>query len=350
MKKIRSLEVLRAVSALLVILFHIQTVFGLQGGRAPLASVFYGAHRGVDLFFVLSGFIIAYVHGDDLGRPDRLKTYLFNRVARLYPAVWIMTALAFLVYMAGFGGPDKASKLVASSVVASALLLPQQGVPLVNVTWTLTYEVFFYALFAVLIVNVRIGLFLLLAWQAAVLAFAVMEVDIGLAGYYLRTICLDFGVGLACAWWVRRMTPGASRPAIWFPLLVAGMASFIYGMDIDGRSDAAGVLCALGAGLVIVSLVRLEETGHLRVPSFLVAIGGASYAIYLVHYAVIQLLSAVLRRMGVPITDLLCVAYVVVGISAGLAFDRWIDKPLQSRLRRLKSLYLEPPKTVGAKV
>ena len=81
--KIRSIEAMRAAALLLVILFHVQTVFGAQDGFLPFNDLFSAGHRGVDLFFVISGFITAYVHSEDLGRPHRLNNYIFNRAARI---------------------------------------------------------------------------------------------------------------------------------------------------------------------------------------------------------------------------------------------------------------------------
>ena len=72
---------------------------------------------GVDLFFVLSGFMIAHVHAPDFGRRVRLGNYIFNRVARVYPAVWVMTAFATGLCATGFGGHEKAGKLTGWGVL-----------------------------------------------------------------------------------------------------------------------------------------------------------------------------------------------------------------------------------------
>lgn len=197
--KLASIEALRAAAAVLVILFHATVIFAPAMGRAPFGGLFDAGNRGVDLFFVLSGFIIATVHRADLGQPRRLASYLFNRVTRIYPAVWIMTAFALALYASGFGGADKAAKLAPDAIAASALLLPQTLTPLVNVTWTLTYEVAFYALFALAIVNRRVGFGLFALWQLATLVVNVGDLDLGGGGYYLRPLCLDFSVGLIVA-------------------------------------------------------------------------------------------------------------------------------------------------------
>jgi exopolysaccharide production protein ExoZ len=337
--KLRSLEMLRAVAALLVVMFHAQFIFGVYSGHVPFGGVFITGNRGVDLFFVLSGFIIAYVHAGDIGRPDRLANYVYNRLARIFPAVWIMTALAMGLYVVGFGGGDRADKLAPAAVLASSLLLPQSGTPLVNVTWTLTYELFFYALFAVLIVSRWAGLALLLAWQAAIVVLALDGADLGLPGYYLRSLCLEFSVGLGCAWWLRR--PAGRLPAgVWGGTLLGGMCVFVLGLSVG--QDGGGIPCALGAGAIIVGLVRLEQAGRMPVSRVLERLGQASYAIYLVHYSVLTLMAAVLIRTHILVDSALVLACAACAVLAGVMFDQWLDQPIQRGLRQVKRRLVRP--------
>lgn len=340
MRKLRSIEMLRAIAALLVILFHIDTVFGVQLKYSLIRDIINGGHRGVDLFFVLSGFIIAHVHANDLNRPARLSNYLFNRISRIYPSVWIMSALAILVYGFGPNSTEKMGKLAPLSIISSFLLLPQQGVPLVNVTWTLTYEIFFYALFAVLIVNFRFGAFLLIVWQSSIILVALLDLKLGFSGYFMRILCLDFVIGLICAWLVQRNWVEFLPSGIWLVLLAAGVFCFIIGMHFDATINWATLSCALGSGLIIISLVRLEQMRAFHIPDLLVVIGGASYAIYLVHFSAIHLISVLLRRLGVPSSDVFYFIYVTVGVVSGLAFDQLVDKPIQLRLRLLRNSVL----------
>lgn len=339
MDKLRSLEALRAIAVLLVVLFHAQGLFDDRSEGTPFGGVFSAGYRGVDLFFVLSGFIIAHVHFGDMDRPDRLPNYIFNRLARIFPTLWIMTLLALVLYSVGFGGPEKASKLVPEAVLASALVLPQHGPPLVNVTWTLTYEMFFYAIFAAAIVNLRVGVALLVTWQVTTLAASLLGADLGLAGYYLRSLCLEFSVGLACALWIS-WRGSTGTPTLWFSVLAAGGVSFVAGMMLDRVLEWSGVCCALGAGAMILALVQLERTGSLGVPKILVFLGGASYSIYLVHFSVITLFAHVARSFGLEATDLMCLLGALVGVAAGAIFDITLDKPIQRWLRRRKKAVL----------
>ncbi len=334
MQKLTSLELLRAAAATLVVAFHAQWIFGQRFGTVPFHGALAAGFRGVDLFFVLSGFIIAFVHGKDVGHPGRIGRYLRNRSTRIYPAVWVMSLFAIGAYLLGTEGADRMSKLAPYPLAASFLLLPQQGAALVNVTWTLTYEMFFYAVFALAIVDRRLGIAAFAAWQAATLAVALSGADPGLPGYYLRAICLEFGIGMACAWALPRCLREPLRAGLWWTVLAAGVGAFALGMAVDASMPWAGAMCAIGSGLVVLSLPVLENRRAIRVASFAVRMGGASYSIYLVHFPVVILLSSALLKLHGPHGDAACLACVVAGIAAGFAFDALVDKPIQRLLRR----------------
>ncbi len=265
MKKLQTLEALRAFAALLVVLFHTQSVFRSAPGHIPFGYWSEAGDRGVDLFFVLSGFIITHVHRADIGRPDRIWNFTFNRIARVYPFLWCMTALAVALYTSGFGGAEKAYKLAPAAIAASLLLLPQDHLPLVNVSWTLTYEMFFYCLFGVLILSRRTGLWLICVWQAATLAMFAFDIHLGLAGYYARIVSLEFGVGIVCALLFERFRDTRGT-VVWAGVLAVGTASFLAGLLVHPIAAWNGVPCAFGAGAMILALASLESAGGMRVP------------------------------------------------------------------------------------
>ncbi len=318
-----------------MVLFHTQYIFGAATGRIPFFNIFAAGNRGVDLFFVLSGFIVAYVHGRDIGQPRRLPNYAFNRFARLYPAVWILSVLALVLYALGFGTADKAQKLGAWPIIASLLLLPQNDVPLINVTWTLVYELMFYVFFSSLIISRFAGIAILLSWQLAIVASAAPIRDAFPSSIYLDPLCLEFGLGMACAWWLRRGA-AAMRASAWIIMLASGIVAFIAGMALDPALPWAGVPCALGAGATILACARIEQTNPTHMPAWIVKLGGASYSIYLVHYSVIKILAVILVNACVPISNVVCLACAAAGVGFGILFDRYLDKPVQRWLQHSK--------------
>jgi peptidoglycan/LPS O-acetylase OafA/YrhL len=349
-KKLDTLEALRGIAAMLVVMYHLQDIFQARAGIIPFAGIFHAGNRGVDLFFVLSGFIIATAHAHDIGVPGRTAAYLYKRACRVYPSVWILTTLAAVTYASSFGGSGKAGKLEFWHVAASALLVPQRETALVNVTWTLTYEVFFYGLFALLIARRRIGVTLLVVWQggAALAAAGLFHPGEWLAGHYLEPVCLEFGIGMACA---RLVAQGSVRMrCAWlqFGLLALGAGLFAGGLAYEAFHAPLGIKWAqvlvygTGAGAMIVGLTLLERAARVSAPAPLVWLGGISYALYLVHYSVITLAAATLLRLRwVPLNGVVLVGCVLLGVAAGAAFHAFADQPIQARLRRLGRVWFK---------
>lgn len=338
--QLRSLQALRALAALLVVLFHVEFIVGERLGATPFDDAFSYGLRGVDLFFVLSGTIILGVHRADIGRPERFPRYAWNRLTRVYPAVWLMSGLALATYAAGFGGADKAAKLDAGSVLASLLLLPQPGPPLVNVTWTLCYEMAFYLLFGLAILHRRLGLFVLAAWQAAVAVVWAAGVGESLpfaVGIYLQPFCLEFGLGMACAVLIERLArpnPSAAATAAAWCVTALGVGLFGAGLVPLLAPLWSGVFCAVGSAAAIGGLVLLEQAERLRVPAALAALGDASYSIYLVHYSAITAAAVVLDRLGfLTGSGATLLALAGFGVFCGLAFDRLADRPIRHVLK-----------------
>src|SRR5436190_1288571 len=96
-----TLQAGRALAALLVVLYHNGLyIFALDKywGADPSRGLFNFGHAGVEFFFVLSGFIIFYIHGKDLGVPSRFFSFIRKRFIRIYPIYWLVLAAIIPVY------------------------------------------------------------------------------------------------------------------------------------------------------------------------------------------------------------------------------------------------------------
>jgi peptidoglycan/LPS O-acetylase OafA/YrhL len=123
----------RGIAALMVVIFHLNS--GIFGKSKYYPDIFWwvfsGGHAGVEFFFVLSGFIIAYIHLDQIGKPALLWPFLRKRFIRIYPTYWVVMCAVLPVYFIApwFGNGDERS---APSLFASVTLLPTSylsGVP-----------------------------------------------------------------------------------------------------------------------------------------------------------------------------------------------------------------------------
>ena len=280
-------------------------------------------------FFVLSGFIIAQIHARDVGQPARLQRYLGRRLTRIYPVYWIVLAGMVALGAAGIG------VLPTPGVLLSSVLLfgPDNYATVVAVAWTLYHEIVFYAVFAAWIVSVRLGQIVTLAWLALIATTAIFGAS-AVPAYLAAPINLAFGLGVA-AWRV-------SRYPLPTWLAVAGAAGFAM-VAVDtvttrllpevGRELAFGATAAL----TIAALVALERRRAIAVPRLLLALGAASYTIYLTHFPILSLLAKVAVATGlvgrVP-PALGFVATVALTVGLGYAFHRLVERPLLARLTR----------------
>jgi len=144
--KLKTLQLCRGLAAALVLLFHATSVSSAFLNYDLLHGIFLFGYSGVDFFFVLSGFIIFWIHRVDLGHPARLRPYLRKRFIRIYPLYWVVFLVLLPIY---FGLPNNFHDCLV--LLKSFLLLPQVSNPVLTVAWTLSSELFFYGLFGLAI-------------------------------------------------------------------------------------------------------------------------------------------------------------------------------------------------------
>ena len=262
MQKLRSIQALRAVAACAVVVLH-----AVHHIDAPIDRAGFGA-AGVDLFFVISGFIIANV-AQGRGAGDFLR----DRLWRIYPLWWV-AVLPWLFMVPR--GPIS----VASSVTLWPIYTGGYYLPVLEVGWTLSFELLFY-----------LGMALAIATRAAVpLALYAMFLVGALATsspllhFIGSPMALEFLMGIAIARMPRRVGFGLFVP---IGLALFALTSPAIG-EVGASLGSAGALWralewGCPAALIVwgaLSLERLFEHGLFDVP---VKIGDASYSIYLFH-------------------------------------------------------------------
>lgn len=346
------LQATRFGAAFIVVLFHCHVVFSQRKyfGYVPLNGLFNGGTVAVDFFFVLSGFIIFSAHAKDIGQPGRLRRYLTHRAVRIYPTYWIVLfCVALPLYFVA--SPFQGDMHHAWYMIRQILLL-QTGRPVLTVSWTLVREVFFYALFATLIVNRSLGCLALGAWFLA--SATIAGGAVGGGDVFTDSRNLQFLIGMTAAFVMLNHKIDAPRA-----LLTLGSAGLVacalYGGLIFGNlhNPAAPNLtmtAGLAASAIICALVELERSGGWRAAPVLRYLGDASYAIYLVHMPV---LTVVVRLMVaghlsriVPMAVLFCIA-AAASVAGGAAFYQVVETPLRRVLKRATAYRLAPPSLVA---
>ena len=326
-----SVQVLRAVAALAVVIAHLDFEF-LHRFHLPLPNIQIGL-AGVDLFFVISGFVIVYSSERLFGCDASMREFVWRRLIRIVPLYWLATSIKVDLDSAAYGS---FTLWTPGLVVASFFFWPYEvnglWAPIVVPGWTLYFEMFFYAVFATTIWQSReravlwttVALFILLF----IGAFFPLQQPLL---YWPNPIVLEFVFGMIIAVLYRR----GVRISAWqgAAIALAGVASIIgaYILRSDFLVDRyifIGVPCALIVGAAALS----PDLPKSRFVATLVLLGDASYAIYLFHLFAF----AMPRIFGLGPEGhiaLYAIMLVAAAVAVGLSIHMLIERPLTAWLK-----------------
>jgi exopolysaccharide production protein ExoZ len=342
--EISAIQYLRAIAAMSVVIFHLSwQLYWLRPTIQALTTL----QSGVDLFFVISGYIMFYSTsgGSSLGPGEFFK----RRLIRIVPLYWVAT-LAMIAVL--FLAPHlvKQSVFKVDHAIASLMFFPMINpadrfsyAPLVWVGWTLNYEMLFYVFFAL-----GIALGRRRPWQVFIVSalpiFALVSSGYiftpeGLMKFYTDPIILEFVFGMLVAAIVtRERSPKASW--IFIPLFLLFAALYCapaglqdYRFARFGTLSAFIILAALRAPWPRVALLRL--------------IGDASYSIYIIHFFVLSAFSQAWRWLGLETSATEIIAFYFLGIVltviSGVLCWQYIETPLSGIVQRALATRIPSP-------
>jgi peptidoglycan/LPS O-acetylase OafA/YrhL len=303
------------------------------GGHAVFREYTWWGDRGVDFFFVLSGFIILFAHFEDIDKPRAWTNYIYRRFVRLFPIYWLYT-LAFAVLVLVVGSTD--AKLPDTMVgwITSLSLIRFNGVtPPLPMAWTLFHELSFYLVFSILILSRRAGLLAFAVFILPAIWFYQYPVDGFRTPFntYTAAYNLFFLFGMGAYWLYRRRGHGFIE--LMFGLLCSAVAILTSPLP----HELSRLFLVFGFAFVLAGATKLELSGYIRVPYFIAIVGDASYTIYLTHVNLEGALLKIGQRIHLqsvigsrPFFFLVFIGTALLGCAAYLA----IERPLLKILRR----------------
>jgi peptidoglycan/LPS O-acetylase OafA/YrhL len=311
--EIRALTGLRIIAAVWVVLFHFRPMLSDASPdfRDALAPVLNCGAQGVDLFFILSGFVLTWNYLERMGRSWSAHAalhFLWLRLARVWPVYLVTLHLAllwviFTLHVGHVPSPD-AGQLTATSYVRQILLLQLWFQPYFDGSswdgpaWSISAEWLAYLLFGLLVLLVYRMKDVTRARSLMWLAFAASLPPVALllaSGQFytpwswLPRIVTQFAAGaLACAAVRRlRLTERARRVAGYLSvLLVAAIVGILYFLDahpLNGVEDSGGVVDMLFVPLVITLSIGVGSLPRVLSTRLLVFGGQISFCLYMVH-------------------------------------------------------------------
>ena len=304
---------MRFFAAAAVVAYHTQlTVSNYFSGKITFPLLEYGAY-GVDLFFVISGFIIFYIGST---RETAAWVFMTRRIERIVPMYWGGTAAIFaLSYIPGVARSEAPGILhLFQSLFFLSWVGGPAAYPVLNVGWTLEYEMLFYVIAATAMALTR------KPWAvAAAVILALVVTGRGTPFFLQNPIIIEFVFGMTIATFLyqRRL----------FPWVLIGTLVVLATLPIGGSSWR---IWAFGLPFTaVVSVAIMLDLGTVYGGRILPELGNASYSIYLVHVIAISFACKIVAKFfpGTPAALMIPLTWLVA-IMSGYAVYRLIEKNL----------------------
>lgn len=358
-KELRGIQYLRGLAASLVVFEHVSSMSELPKyfGAAPLGGFMAVGAVGVDLFFVISGFIIVYVslHSAQLSPRMSARTFITRRFVRIVPFLWVCVLAYALLRIAGRGAFEAGPYIRALTLFPIGSVLP-------NTVWTLRHEFLFYLVFTSCLSLRQLRFAPLALWLGVSILYGIANTapaqatdsaSAQLLGFVLNKVNILFGFGvlagmLFCAYGDRLRL--AFSPLTYLALTVALLLVcnvFDYQRGNFPQVFIVGLICLA----ILACALASHDLGGGGLPGPLDQLAGqlgdASYSIYLTHLIFVSAVIGVLSK-HYPHANLLLVllGVSIATIAAGVACHHLVERPVLRWSRRI----LEParaPATVA---
>lgn len=324
-----NLQALRAIAALNVVALHAVTILPSYHKEAAILSFFDGwGSSGVDIFFVISGFVMTYI----LFKKDMTpSSFLFDRISRIAPLYYLLTLLLVILIILfpqlfrSISAENLDSRFFASILFVSQIFL--QSGPLLYDGWTLEFEMLFYLV-------LTLGLFFRKNIYA--ISFSTISIIFLMLTVNLNSISVEFIFGIVAAVIYIGLSPSKF---IYFLFLIVGVVGLVSSIFITPQAGSMWELRILRYGIPAFFIVL----GAAGLPSIrrglLTNLGDASYSIYLIQvftipffYKTLSYFSSAIfwNNLYVDIVAAFCIAITAI---AGIIVHRYFEAPLTQLFR-----------------
>lgn len=290
-----SVQYLRGCAALMIVFIHLELQLK-RAGYSGYWPTFLSA--GVDIFFVISGFIMWITTANGMSALEFFRRRFF----RIVPLYWLLTSIV-LVTLVSFPKVVQSGHLDRWHVFGSYLFIPVVhpilGImqPLLIPGWTLNYEMFFYVIFGfalLLPANVRLIVVSVILVVLSSVSLFVNVAPLTIMEFYTFSRVLEFAYGMALGWiYVRGIRHSLTIVWIAWACLLLGIGAITQTASyFDGR----GLLVGVPALLIVAGAVMIEHMQGMPNIRGIHFLGNASYSLYLSHPIVISIVNQIYRK------------------------------------------------------
>lgn len=348
------IQILRAVAAIGVVFLHFtgQVVLYDHKGTPWLHHISHLGASGVDIFFVISGFIMFYTTRNNPGGIAGGLDFLKRRATRIFPPYWVWTGIAIVLWAAHLG---YTSQIIDLNYLARSMLLIPTYVGndwslMLAPGWTLTYEAYFYCVFAValMITSYRfVPLFAFLVISAAFVLSRQFGFSDGVNHIVGDGLVFEFIFGALAAYvsvWCTEHIDKSRRQQIGMWSLTIGAAAMIVTLIWDLPMEMRALYWGIPATFVVFG-GSITDFKKLYERNELIFLGNASYSIYLSHHLPMMLFASLIKKgwfTKIP-ADMLVIAGVAGAVTIGSIAYVYIEKPINALFGRKKPIAVVIP-------
>ena len=319
--QINALQFLRGIAACLVVAYHAGGIIASDTyqNSNQIHNLTLEFRRGVDLFFVISGFVISM----PVFFPSKQRTQIFflaNRLLRIIP----LSAITAIIFFFGTIAIGAAFKDQFAVLITSMFLFPYSEGSNPGVLWTLKQEAIFYILFSFVFINRSFGMILILCWGLA-------SYFIFFNNYYLNIIFFEQNVqflfGIIACWACSKfeLSKSLSRR-----LLFCFSTLFIIAMLSSQLYELKSTSLTLLYGTLSLSIVFTAYYTQFKCSKVLNSLGTASFSIYLIHYLFISITNKFIYSLPFEMSDWLTFSILIlISTFGGLIFYRLFEQNIE---------------------
>lgn len=328
-RRLLTLQALRAFAALMVLVGH---SIGIDATHPEYsANIIIIAHKlsilGVDVFFVISGFVMFYTTADTPASRENAQRFFLKRLIRIVPLYWLATTFYVLFLENHWDW---------SGLITSYLFIPHINVtnghvqPIYKIGWTLLYEMYFYLVMSVLMLTRRRFEFLSAVFLPGLLLGCLTTFENPFMQMITDSVMIEFWFGAVAAQYVLSGNY-SEKKRLWLIVAMIPLAPLVTVPVLHVKLLAVGMVTAL----LIVLLVGEEQAGRIKTPRLLVSIGASSYALYLIHPLAIGMCGRFWTRLvgsGHIWAELLVM--MLVAVSVAHVIHELLERPVMGWLKK----------------
>lgn len=345
--RLSAVQALRFFAASVVVIYHaVEATLRHGGGEnkdTVLREIAWLGNFGVDVFFVISGFIMIYAHFSDFGMAGASRRFLTTRFIRILPNYWLLTGLAtvtifFAPQLSQYGREADVWWIAASFFFIPYTSSSGISLPVLGLGWTLNYEMYFYMVFSIaLFMPRRKAMFVMTAFFILSIGFGYIVGRNGpLVSQATHWLLLEFllGVYLGLAFRHGLSIPNSAGVA----LIVGSCVLLALSVAFKANGSLLPFMRFIFFGLAATCLVAAATlTPRSRVISFprqILFLGDASYSLYLTHAFTLPACILVFERLSFDVsTPATVLMLFVTSTIVAVTFYRVFEKPSQSFFR-----------------